>query len=302
MKQFKLIISPILFLFGVVAFTNFAHAQSSSFECDFPHEGDLEIEGSGCVISSGTETGIDQGSIDIAPGATLQMESNTELIFEPGEEIRVDGFILRPTPRNAIIRKAEYEVPKPFAGCEALASRNGWTFHFPSAPIEGRLYAYPTPCIGYLPSTPYVDVSGSGSSTYCPYIRGGATLSGGNSTVGGGWWSGSPGGFGTYTTPAGFCTVDGQLPTELAECPFSRPDNIGDIVGKHSRCNWSDGYTALSGDGGSYGRAGSCQLRHGNSFVMSFAMRNPGACETWTTAGGRARVSPGSCNYCRIAR
>ena len=217
-------------------------ASAASFECDFPHEGDLEISGAGCVIPAGKETGIDAGNISIASGATMQMEEDTELIFEPGQQIAVGGYILRPKPRNAIIRKEPYEIPKPFAICDP-----GSTVVGASGLIAGHLYGATTCGIHGL-SEDLIDISTKNQETAsCQPNRFWSTnATGGDSKIrqAASITSGGPGVPGILTP---LCTLDGNNPTVLDECPFGY-EELGAVLGKSSGCLWDNGFSQVGTD------------------------------------------------------
>ena len=93
--------------FALLIFFVFFLSPTQAGECPLPAQGNITL--SSCVISAGRKVGVGQGNIIIPSGVTLQMENNTELVFEPGYFIRVDGYILKPS-RTAIIKKGNFTV------------------------------------------------------------------------------------------------------------------------------------------------------------------------------------------------
>jgi len=57
-----------------------------------------------CIIRTGNTEGVENGDIIIGSGITVQMESNTELVFDDGNSIFINGTIAK-TADNSVIKK-----------------------------------------------------------------------------------------------------------------------------------------------------------------------------------------------------
>lgn len=88
--------------------TSILQGTKASFACPFNVKGTTHVISS-CYISQNLTAAVVQGDVSIDNGSTIQMEPGTTFIFNPGQQILLSGYILKPY-RTAIIRKSIYSL------------------------------------------------------------------------------------------------------------------------------------------------------------------------------------------------